>query len=83
MTTPTSLPSPPRLLGNPVEDSRTLLNWTHQFYQVFANGRIIERIAALSDLETLNITISAAPTQSEVEQVRDKINAVINAAKGV
>lgn len=76
-----TIPTPPRLTGNPKNDVQVLEEYSYQLYNALIfdaqiNDRL-DRIAALSKLE---LTISATPTQAEVQAVADKVDALITAA---
>lgn len=76
-----TIPSPPRLTGNPKIDVSTLEEYTHQLYNaLIVDAQLADRLDRIEALGQLDLTISATPTQSEVESVRDKLNAVIAAA---
>ena len=79
----TELPRPPRLSSsNPAEAIGALQQWVSNVYQVLEQEqRVTQRLTALASVETLELTVSATPTQAEVQSVVDKMNELIAAAK--
>lgn len=79
----TELPRPPRLSSsNPNEAINSLQQWVANVYQVLEQEqRVTQRLTALASIETLDLTVSASPTQAEVQSVVDKVNEVIAAAR--
>lgn len=76
-----SVLKPPRLTGSPAKDSVIINDYLFQlFNSLIVQSRIIERLDAISELATIASEISDPPTKEEVEALRDKINAIINAA---
>lgn len=76
-----TIPTPPRLSGNPQVDAQLLTNWAYDLYRtVVVELQLPDRINAVADLPPLTTSISASPTQGQVEELRDKINAIISAA---
>lgn len=76
-----TIPTPPRLTGNPAVDAQLLTNWAYDLYRaVVVELQLPDRVNAIADVPQLTTEISASPTQAQVEQIRDKINAIIVAA---
>lgn len=76
-----SIPSPPRLSGNVTQDISTLQSYCFQLYStVVIQGRVLERLNAISNLTAVSESISASPTQAEVVTLAQKINAIISGA---
>lgn len=78
------LPSPPRLTGqNPTEDASAILSWAYQLYQVLEREQgIVSKSQRLRAVVPLTQTISASPTQDEVEAIQTKINEIITILNG-
>lgn len=78
---PATIPPPPRLSGSPQVDTQALTNWAYDLYKaVVVEQQLPQRLNAIADLDPITTTISASPTQAEVQELKDKINAIINAA---
>lgn len=76
-----TIPTPPRLTGNPKVDAQILTSWAYDLYKaVVVEQQLPSRLNAIADIAPLTITISASPTQDEVTALRDTINAIITAA---
>lgn len=76
-----TIPTPPRLTGNPQVDAQLLTNWAYDLYRVMVvELQLPDRINAIADVPPLTTTISASPTQAQVQEISNKINAVIAAA---
>ncbi len=75
------IPSPPRLTGNPANDTQILQDYlTTLWGALVKTGRVLDRLDSIQDLGTLTLTISNPPTQAQVTQVLNKVNAIITAA---
>lgn len=76
-----TIPPPPRVTGNPQLDSVALTNWAYDLYKaVVVEQQLPARLNAIADLAQITTTISNPPTQAEVTEIKNKINAIINAA---
>lgn len=77
---PETVPSPrvPKYSDNVPEDIRNLYRWATDWYKArVIQQRTNARIQAAADIEQLTQTISATPTQSEVQNIQNKINEMI------
>lgn len=81
-TIKTELQPPPDYRGNTESYCRELNNWAMRFYETLQP--LVQQAAQLREdisvLGELTQTVSDPPTQSEVQAVQDKLNAVIAAA---
>jgi len=76
-----TIPTPPRLTGNPAADLDAFVKYSYQLYSsVVVQGRLLERLNAIAALEAVSETVSNPPTQAEVLAIARKVNAIINAA---
>lgn len=78
---------PPRITGPAESQLRALRSWLSQLYQGLTQtntearlARLEQAMATINELGLLTQTISASPTQAEVQMVQAKVNAVILAA---
>jgi hypothetical protein len=83
MTDFVSLPRPPRLASkNQEENTRALLDWTFSVYQILeSEQQITTRINSIAQVEPLSQSISATPTQVEIQAIQNKINELIAASQ--
>lgn len=78
---PATIPPPPRLSGNNQADLAAIVSWAYDLYKaVVVEQQLPDRLNAIADLDPITTTISATPTQAEVDELKQKINAIINAA---
>lgn len=81
MTSTTGVLGPPRQTGNPKKDAGIMQEYVAGLFQgLITEGRILDRVDAISQIETLNQTISNPPTQGEIIALQAKINEIITAA---
>ena len=76
-----TIPTAPRLTGNPRVDNNSIMNWAQDLYRVvLVEQKIPERLNQIATLAQITTTISNPPTQAQVEELKQKINAIIAAA---
>lgn len=76
-----TIPTPPRLTGNAQADNASIVNWAYDLYRVVVvEQQIPNRLNAIATIPAITTGISGSPTQAEVEELRDKINAIITAS---
>jgi hypothetical protein len=76
-----TIPNPPRLSGNPKIDVQVLEEYSHQLYNALIIGaQIVDRLDRVAALTPLNLTISASPSQAQVQAIANKIDALIEAS---
>lgn len=76
-----TFPTPPRTVGDSARDSVALTEWAWGLYrELVVENRVVDRLNAIKAVGQLTQTISATPTQAEVEAVQEKLNAIIAAA---
>lgn len=74
---------PPRLSSRGgVENTQALLDWAYSMYQVLeSEQKVLTRLNEIAAVSKLDQTISATPTQAEVQAIQTKINELIDAAQ--
>lgn len=76
-----TIPTPPRLTGNPKTDVQVLEEYSYQLYTALViDAQINDRLDRVAALSKLDLTISASPTQAEVQAVASKVDELITAA---
>lgn len=73
---------PPRLSGNTTQDLQATVEWAWDLYRnLVIEEQVENRLTAVASVSPLTQTISATPTQSEVEALQAKVNELIAAAQ--
>ena len=73
-----SLVRPPRLPSNPSQAVQMLADYTHNLFTgLVTEAEIPDRIERVAELPLLSMTVSASPTQAEVQKVADRLDEII------
>jgi hypothetical protein len=69
---------PPRLPSNPSQAVQMLADYIHSLFTgIVTESELPDRIDRVAGLPLLAMTVSASPTQAEVQKVADRLDEII------
>ena len=84
MTALPTTPTPPRLTGNPADDSKAMVDWAWILYKnLVIETQMAQRLEAIANVSKLTQTITDPPTKTEVENIQTAVNEIIEAARAL